>query len=85
MRDPRRPRHARSLGERLLSPTSRLQPYRWVILAVGVVLEIVVILAVYSADAVIHPLDPAGSGIVLISVLVAGLGGALAGLASALV
>jgi serine phosphatase RsbU (regulator of sigma subunit) len=75
----------RPLGDLLLSPSSRLQRYRWLILAAAIVLEIIVVFGVHRVNSGIHPLDPVGAGGVFISVLAAGLGGVLIGLISAVV
>lgn len=85
MPDPLRSGFLRPPADRLLAPGSRFQRYRWVVLAVALVLELAMILAIYWADSTIHPLDPVGAGIVFISVVVAGLSGTLVGVIAALV
>ncbi len=85
MPDPLRSGFSRPPADRLLAPGSRFQRYRWVVLAVALVLEVVLVLAVYWADSTLHPLEPVGAGVVFISVLVAGLSGVLVGLLTALV
>ncbi len=85
MPDPLRSGFLRPPADRLLAPGSRFQRYRWVVLAVALVLELAMILAAYWADSTLHPLDPVGAGIVFISVVVAGLSGTLVGVIAALV
>lgn len=75
----------RPLGDVLLASGSRFRRYRWFVLAAAAVVEIIVIWLVHQAHAAIHPLDPVGAGIVFISILAAGFGGTLVGLAAALV
>ncbi|MFH1834523.1 MAG: SpoIIE family protein phosphatase, partial [bacterium] len=84
MSDVRRPPFSRPLGDILLTPGSRFQRYRWVVLVVAVVLEVIVILGVHYADSTLHPLDPVGAGVVFVSVLAAGLSGVLVGLCAVL-
>jgi serine phosphatase RsbU (regulator of sigma subunit) len=76
---------SRRLADRLLAPTSRLQRYRWLVLATAAVLEIMLVLVVNSTESVVHPLDPVGAGVVLISVVAAAVSGAAVGLGSAVV
>ena len=68
----------------LLAPSGRFQRYRWVVLAVAVVLEVIVVLAVHWVDSTVEPLEPVGAGVVFVSVVAAGLSGALVGLSVAL-
>jgi len=81
----RRPGFSRPLGETFLAPSSPFQRYRWVVLAVAGVLEVIVVLAVYWVDSTVHSLEPVGAGVVFLSVVAAGLSGALVGLSAALV
>ena len=76
---------SRRLADRLLAPTSRFQRYRWLVLAITTVLEVALVVGVDAADSVIHPLDPVGAGVVVLSVIAAGLSGTLVGLGTALV
>lgn len=85
MPDPHQQEGPRWLTERILPPGRRLQRYRWLALTAASLLEIVLILVVNATDSVIHPLDPLGAGVVLLSVAAAAAGGALAGLGAALV
>lgn len=74
------------LGDRLLSPSSRFQRYRWSAFALASILEIIfVLLALASGSMMVQPLDPVGSGIVIVSVITAGLSGTLAGVGASLV
>lgn len=75
---------ARPLGDVLLSPGRWFQRYRWVVLAVAVALQVVLVLIMRWTDSTIHPLAPLGAGITFISVLAAGLSGLVVGLATAL-
>ena len=81
----RKPETARPLSDVLLSPRGGLQRKRWLVLAVAVVLQLLLVLVMYWTDATIHPLAPLGAVVVFISVMAAGLGGALVGLTVALV
>ncbi|MFH0916215.1 MAG: SpoIIE family protein phosphatase [bacterium] len=68
----------------LLAPSSRFQRYRWVVLAVAVVLEVIAVLGVHWLDSTVHPLEPVGAWVVFVSVVAAGLSGVLVGLGAAL-
>jgi serine phosphatase RsbU (regulator of sigma subunit) len=76
---------ARQLGDVLLSPRGPFHRNRWLVLAVAVVLQVLLVLVMYWTDSTIHPLAPLGAGVVFISVLAAGLSSALVGLTVALV
>lgn len=75
----------RPLGDLLLASSRRFQRYRWVVFAAAVIVEVLVIWSVDRFDSTIHPLDPVGAGVVFVSVAAASVGGALMGLAVALV
>lgn len=75
----------RPLGDLLLASSRRFRRYRWVIFVVAVLIEVLIIWLVHRAGAMVHPLEPVGAGVVLLSVAVASVGGALLGLAAALV
>ncbi|MBN1630650.1 MAG: SpoIIE family protein phosphatase [Thermoleophilia bacterium] len=68
------------MSEVLLSPQGRFQRNRWLVLAVAVILQVLLVLAMYFTDSTVHPLAPLGAGVVFISVLAAGLSGVLVGL-----
>lgn len=75
----------RSLGDLLLASSRRFQRYRWVVLAVAVILEVLAIWLVDRFGSTPQPLDPVGAGVVFVSVAVASVGGALMGLGVVLV
>ena len=85
MADSQRPGFTRPLGDILFAPSSRFQRYRWVVLAVAVVMEVIVVLAVYWVHPTVRPLEPVGAAIAFISVVAAGLSGVAVGLGAALV
>ena len=75
---------SRPLGDVFLAPGGRLQRYRWAVLAIAVVLEVIVVVVAYRVESTLHPLEPVGAGVVFVSVLAAGLGGVVVGLSAAL-
>jgi serine phosphatase RsbU (regulator of sigma subunit) len=81
----RKPGTQRPLSAVFLAPRGWFQRYRWVVLVVAVALEVLLVLVIRWTDSTVHALAPVGAGVMLISVLAAGLGGALVGLATALV
>jgi serine phosphatase RsbU (regulator of sigma subunit) len=85
MPDPHQELDSRRLADRLLAPSSRFQRYRWLVLLAASVLEVALVMLVEAGDSVLHPLDPVGAGIIVLSILAAGLSGTLAGLGTALV
>jgi len=77
----RKSKTARPLGDVLLSPGGRFQRNRWLVLTFAVVCQVLLVLVMYWTDSTVHPLAPLGAGVVFISVLAAGLGGVVVGLA----